>query len=240
MRVWMVALALTTLACGGQEAMSQDAASAEKVAEQAVAAILAGDKETQAPAVCDMLRSGIVSDVFGVDDSLVTYRPGAKFIPHPLCTARWDYPNKAELEAACKEEMTAHTQRRVAAVLAREDFDEEMPGCIYLDHATEVSLTITNMSFDSDAAAVESLESSVAQLEKGLTITVQGKERTTQVDFDDWMDGVGDKAAWAPKHSELSVAADGVRFAVAVRGTGDKSTNQELAIEVARRVEDRL
>ncbi len=81
-------------------------------------------------------------------------------------------------------------------MLARGTFEEEMPGCINSHHATEVSLTVTNQTSDSAAAAVESLESSVAQLEEGITVTVQGKEHTTQIDFDDWMDGVGDKAAW--------------------------------------------
>jgi hypothetical protein len=217
----MVTLAVTAMACGGQEAGSQDVGTAQKQAEGAVAAILAGDRETQAPAVCDVLKSGIVSEVFGVDDGVVTYRPGSKNIPHPLCTARWDAPNKAELEAACKEEMMK---------------GGPMPDCIRSDHATEVSLTVTNLTFDSAAAAVESLEGTVAQLEKGITMTIQGKEHTTQVDFDDWMEGVGDKAAWAPRMNELSVAADGVRFAVAVSGTGDRATNQEKAIEVARRV----
>ncbi len=221
LRAWMVTLTVAAMACGGQEAVSQDVGTPQKQAEGAVAAILAGDRETQAPAVCDVLKSGIVSEVFGVDDGVVTYRPGSKNIPHPLCTARWDAPNKAELEAACKEEMM-----RSGA----------MPDCIMSDHATEVSLTVTNLTFDSAAAAVESLESTVAELEKGITMTIQGKEHTTQIDFDDWMEGVGDKAAWAPRMNELSVAADGVRFAVAVSGTGDRATNQEKAIEVARRV----
>lgn len=226
LRAWMVMLTVAAMACGGQEAVSQDVGTAQKQAEGAVAAILAGDRETQAPAVCDVLKSGIVSEVFGVDDGVVTYRPGSKNIPHPLCTARWDAPNKAELEAACKEEMIARQKR-----------SEGLPDCLLRsDHATEVSLTVTNLTFDSAAAAVESLESTVAELEKGITMTIQGKERTTQVDFDDWMEGVGDKAAWAPRMNELSVAADGVRFAVAVSGTGSGATNQEKAIEVARRV----
>lgn len=103
----------------------------------------------------------------------------------------------------------------------------------------EVALTVIKTQFESNEAAVESLESAVASLEKGLTVTVGGRERTKQVDFEDWMDGVGDQAAWAPALSELSVAANGLRFAVTVRGADD-ATNRERAIALARKVASSL
>lgn len=197
MRAWTVAVVVTAMACGGgQEVASQDMEAAREQAEGAVAAILAGDPETQGPAVCDVLESGVVTDVFGVDGAAVTFRPGSKYVPQPLCTASWD--------------------------------------------DTEVSLTVMKDEYESAAAAVASLERAVAQLEEGITVTVQGNEHTTQVDFDDWMDGVGDKAAWAPGNRELLVAAHGVRFAVAVSGAGDDGACKAKAIEVARRVIDAL
>lgn len=241
MRRWTVALAVAAMACGGgQEAGSQDVEAAQEQAERAVAAVLAGDRETQAASVCDVLRSGIVEEVFGVDAASVTYRPGSKFIPHPLCTASWDAPDQAEREAACQEEVMAHTQRRTQAMLAGETFDEPMPECLQSTRGTSVSLTVTDEAFDSPAAAVASLESAVATLEEGITVTVQGKEHTTQVDFDDWMDGVGDQAAWAPRPRELLVASDGVRFAVTVQGAGDETACKAKAIEVAQRVAAQL
>jgi hypothetical protein len=66
MRKWTAIVAVSALACGVPGSALQDVAAAEKEAERAVAAILAGDGETQGPAVCDVLKSGIVSDVFGV------------------------------------------------------------------------------------------------------------------------------------------------------------------------------
>ena len=185
-------------AWGPQAAMAQDPDVARQQAERAAAAILAGDRGTQGPAVCTVLESGIVEEVFGVESDAVSYRPGSKYVPHPLCIASWDAS------------------------------------------AASVSLTVHNQVFDSSAAAVASLESAVATLERGVTVTVRGKERTTQVDFDDWMEGVGDRAAWAPRNKELLVAANGVRFAVAVKGVGDEAASRATAVEVARRVIDKL
>jgi len=237
MRAWKAGLAILALAAwGAGAATAQDVEKAEKEAEKAVAAILAGDRETQSPAVCDTLRSGIVSAVFGVDEAVVTYRPAQKFVPHPLCTATWDLPDKEAREAACREEMMAHTQRRTQAMMAGRKFDEPMPECLQANQGTSVSLTVMKPKFDSSAAAVASLEDAVTQLEKGITVTVRGKEHTTQADFDDWTSGIGDQAAWSPKLSELLVAANGVRFAVTVRGAGDDDANREKAIAVAKRV----
>jgi len=100
----------------------------------------------------------------------------------------------------------------------------------------EVSLTILDRSFPSRTAAVASLESSVAELSKGVTVEVKGRSHTSRVEFEGWLEGVGDKAAWAPKPRELSVAHGGVRFAVAVRGFGDAAEEKARAIDLARRV----
>jgi len=236
MRAWTAGLAAIAVAWGASAAAAQDVKQAEREAEKAVQAILAGDRETQAPAVCDLLRSGIVSAVFGVDEAIVTYRPASKFVPQPLCTATWDLPDKEAREAACREEMMAQTQRRTQAMMAGKKFDEPMPACLKENQGASVSLTMMKNTYDSPGAAIADLESSVAQLEKGITVTVRGKEHTTQADFDDWMSGVGDKAAWSPQLSELLVAANGVRFAVTVRGAGDGAANRDRAIAVAKRV----
>jgi len=104
----------------------------------------------------------------------------------------------------------------------------------------EVSLTIMRDKFDSPAAAVASLESTVRSLSEGITIEVAGKTHTKQVEFEPFLEGVGDKAAWAPKLSELSVADGATRFAVAVHGAGGDPQNKEVAIELARRIGDAL
>lgn len=212
------------------EATAADGAKAE------VDRILALEKAERPKAVCAILESGILTEVFEIDPSAISYRPGSRSIPHPLCSARWDWPNKAEFEAACQEELTAQLERRIAATVARADFDEPMPECLSKDAATTVSLTMTKPTFASSAEAVASLESTVAQLEEGITFNIGGKLRTRQIDFDDFLDNVGDRAAWAPKLRELSVAHGGVRFAVSVQGAGDNDKSRSLAINLAQKV----
>lgn len=215
---------------GGGQATAADGA------KVAVDRILALEKAERPKAVCAILESGILTEVFEIDPSAISYRPGSRRIPHPLCSARWDWPNKAEFEAACQEELTAQMERRIAATVARADFDEPTPECLSKDAATTVSLTMTKPTFASPAEAVASLESAVAELEEGITFNIGGKERTRQIDFDDFLDNVGDRAAWAPKLSELSVAHGGVRFAVSVQGAGDNNKSRSLAIDLAQKV----
>ncbi|WP_299082244.1 hypothetical protein [uncultured Paraglaciecola sp.] len=97
-----------------------------------------------------------------------------------------------------------------------------------------VSLTLLQQDFASAQDAVVSLENTVAKLSKGVTVTVKGKAHTTKVKFDDWITGLGNKAIWAPKLSELQVAADTERFALSVKGYGDKKQNLVKAIDLAR------
>lgn len=104
----------------------------------------------------------------------------------------------------------------------------------------EVALMIMKAEFDSPDAAVASLESTVETLSAGKTIEVGGKEHTTKVDFEPFIDDVGDLAAWAPKLNELSVADRGVRFAVTVTGVGGSDENKAKAIELARLVGNAL
>ena len=183
---------VAALALFGQAAWAQNVEAIESTIE----AILSGDRETQSPAVCDLLQSGVVAEVFEVDPAALNFRPASRHVRQALCTASW-----AKME---------------------------------------VSLTVIKPRFDSSEAAVQNLESTVARLEEGFTIKVAGRERTTQVDFDDWTEGVGDKAAWAPRLNELSVAAQGMRFAVTVQGASGEGENRDWAILLARRISSEL
>ncbi len=189
----LLALAICCIGCSGGGA----AVSATGGAKAEVDRILALEKAERSQAVCAILQSGFLPEVFQVDPAEINFRPASPVVPHPLCTASWDGADKARIE---------------------------------------VGLTVTNLRFGTAAEAVTSLESTVAQLEEGITIKVRGRERTTQVDFEDFLDDVGDRAAWAPRWSELSVAHEGVRFAVSVRGAGDNEKSRSLAIELAQKI----
>lgn len=147
---------------------------------------------------CEVLGSGVLTDVFEVPEHGWTFRPASRFVPQALCTANAQGADGSP--------------------------------------ALEVALTIVKDRFDSPEAAVASLESTVESLSAGRTIEVGGRTRTLQVDFEPFIDGVGDQAAWAPGLNELSVAHRGTRFAVTVVGMGGPDENRGKAIETANRI----
>jgi len=220
-------------ACGASQEPPSDK-QVEKEVQETLRRAKTGEKVTETDSgrnPCDILRSVGVGETFGVDPSAIEYRPS--FTSHPLCSANWSLPNAEELQAKQGEVMMDYMKRKMAAQAKKEPFDEKMP---ILRTDAGVSLTIVNQEFDSPAAAAAFLESNVATLEKGITVEVRGKKHTTQVQYDDWLSGVGDRAAWAPKLSQLSVAAKGVVYHVTAEVTDDAAENQARAIELARRI----
>ncbi|MGD2070098.1 MAG: hypothetical protein PVI57_15600 [Gemmatimonadota bacterium] len=147
---------------------------------------------------CEVLGSGVLTDVFQVSEDGWSFRPASRFVPQALCTA-----NARSADGSS---------------------------------SFEVALTILKDRFDSPEAAVASLESAVETLSAGRTVEVGGRTRTIQVDFEPFIDRVGDQAAWAPRLNELSVAHRGTRFAVTVTGMGGPEGNRAKAIETATRI----
>ncbi|MEZ5313567.1 MAG: hypothetical protein R2862_07885 [Thermoanaerobaculia bacterium] len=190
--------------------------------------LLAGKGEAMGEGACDVLRSGPLVAVFGDGAASASFRPGSKYVPHPLCLVSWDKPDHDALVAA----RSAYERDKAMARVQKKPFDRAQPPS---DHF-EASLTILKQTYRSAAEAVADLESSVAQLEAGITVTVSGKEHTTQLDFDDLSNEVGDRCAWAPKHRELLVAWGGVRFTVSVRGFDDPAQDRAHAVELARAI----
>lgn len=239
MRKWnalAVVLAIGVAACGGgQEPAPVDT---EKEARETIRRSRTGEKirETKSGLdPCALLRSGVVAEVFAVDPAALTFRAGSS--RHPLCTARWRKPDADRIEAEAPQRMMDYTKRRMEAQQKGQPFDEPMP----VPRAeNEVSLTIVDEAFASEAAAVASLEEVVGRMTRGVTVEVRGEQHTAQVDYEDWMEGVGDRAAWAPKLSQLSVAARGVVFHVGVQASSDAAGNRSQAIELARRVAQAL
>jgi hypothetical protein len=184
---------------------------------------------------CQILGSGIVAEVFGVEAAAIHYRAGS--VAHPLCMASWRKPNADELEAAQGQRIQDWVKRQSQARINGQPFTEKIP-VVKVD--STVSLTIFNETFASPEAAAERLEGMIDTMSKGVTVEVGGRKHTSQVDYDDWTPGVGDRAAWAPKLSELSVAARGVIFHVAVHVASEPAENRAQAIELARRVAGKL
>lgn len=223
---------------GGEQGTSGQAIDGQAVSTQAVDGrgaglrpalerVLASDAEGRGPVACDVLRSGVLSEVFGADADAAVFEPAGRFVSQALCTAAWDKPDREALEAARIE----YESRRGMARIQGRAFDEPLPP--YPRY--EVSLTIINHGYDSAADAVTDLEGVVAGLTHGGTMQPPGGD-PAELMFEGFIDGVGDQAAWAPRLGELSAAHAGVRYAVVVRGFTGPAENKEKAIEFAQRL----
>ncbi|KAB2965704.1 MAG: hypothetical protein F9K16_01195 [Thermoanaerobaculia bacterium] len=239
MRKWLgttLGLAMIAAACGGgQEPVAGEA---EKEARETIRRARSGEKIRQTDSgldPCAILRTGMVAEVFGVDAAALTFTAGSS--RHPLCTARWRKPDADRIEAEAPQQMMDYMKRRMEAQQKGQPFDEKMPSA---RTENEASLTINDEPLDGAADAVARLEQIVAQLGEGITTEVRGRQHTTRVVYDDWTDGVGDRAAWAPGLSQLSVASNGVIFHVGVSASPDAAENRAKAIELARRVAQAL
>jgi hypothetical protein len=196
--------------------------------------ILAIDGAARHEESCTILRSGLVSEIFSVDDSQLTSNPlGITRVPSAYCSVTWDKPDKEALEAACSQMMMDHTQRRVRAMTQREEFNEPIPTCPRVN--LSVSLGIASVH-DSTADAVAALESLVGTLTEGVEIEVQGEQRTARVNYDTWIDDVGDRAVWGSRYGELQIASGRIRFVVTVSGFDDPAENLEWATRLAQRI----
>jgi len=180
---------------------------------------------------CAVLENGMGPDTFGVDAALVSYRRSVpvKSVGHVVCSASWDNPDKAAMDAAYMKKIQDWTRNKTSGT------KEPMPKPP--NSVAQVSVTLVATHFDSPAAAVVSLEDAVATLTKGVTVNVGGKDYEKKSSFGDWLDGVGDKAIFSDS-GELLVADDGKRFSVAVKVSDDPGADREHAVTLARRITD--
>lgn len=218
--VYMCLSCLLVFICGHAHSQADDSLQAT------VERIISGGGEAGGDSACRMLRSGAIAEVFAIESTDVDFREGSRYVPHALCVTSWDKPDAESLHEA----LAAYEMRKAMATAKGEAFSESRPP----SPRHEVSLTILSSRFDSPEAAVRDLEQTVERLGAGVSVEVRGQTRTTQVDFGDWIADVGDKAIWAPRASELSVAYDGLRFAVSVSGQESAENNQEKAIELTQ------
>ena len=221
---------LAALACSVGVALPQDQSDAaiDRAVERAKAGQVspptAAGRET-----CAVLKAAVVPADFGVSASALRYKTGSmeELTGQALCMVAWDRPDKDAINAAYTKAITAY-------IMAPKAQRGERPKPPRLTN--DLSLTIMGQKFSSPAEAVASLEQTVAQLSTGVTRVVRGKEYTTKIEFEDWLDGVGDKAAWSPKYHALHVAANGRRFSVFVQVFDDEAENIAHAIELAKRI----
>jgi hypothetical protein len=178
---------------------------------------------------CAMLENGMVPDTFGVDTALVSYRRSVpvKSVGHVVCSASWENPDKAAMDAAYMQKLQDWTRNNATG--------KKAPMPKPPNSVAQVSVTLVATHFDSPAAAIASLEDAVATLAKGVKVNVGGKEYEKKTSFGDWLDNVGDKAIFSDS-GELLVADDGKRFSVTVKVSDDPDTDREHAIALAAKI----
>ena len=216
---------IVVVACGSSDSSSTGVSS---TAEEAIKKVSKGEPKSMdvSEEACVMLEDGVVSELFGVNPTQLTYRRSipVKRAGHVVCSAMWDFEDKAEREAAYTESVQGWSRGKATGKT------DPMPKPPRL--SASVSITLMNSQFDSAEEAVADLESSVEYLAKGITVSVGGKDYERKTEFGDWIEGVGDKAIFTA-NGELLVAYNGSRFSVVVTVSDDPEMDREQAIVLA-------
>lgn len=192
-------------------------------AESAAAKASERTAATEQPAPCELMTDALLGRHLEFAADATISRSPSKYSPHPLCTVSIPKPNAAELEKAREAAMADYLQRKLRGE------DVKLPS---LNTNYEVSLTLLQPA-ESAAQAQANLDSAMAMLARGITGGTEDIEVTIQADVEP-VTGVGDKAMWAPRLHQLSLADGPQVFHVTVNtGEGD-SADREKAIAIAR------
>lgn len=244
MKYWILSLLIMcTAACGRSEespAIAQNDAQsvadqaveeAQEIVERATSGKLPGGAEGTEG--CRVFDSGLIEEFFSTGETEVTYTSSipVRRAGHVVCFARWDKPNKDELEKAYQIAMMEWGKSIASG--------NKQPQPKISSGTNEVSLTLVANTFDSAGDAVASLEETVATLSEGVSFEVAGKQHETKMEFGPWVDGVGDKAIWSDK-SGLNFAYDAKRYVINVSIYEDEADNREAAIGLAQSVINNL
>ena len=184
----------------------------------------------------------------GAGDALIAFK-GAD-ATHPYCTATWPRTISPEQRQDFEARQQEWVERLMESKIKGEKMNEPSP---VLAEQNSIMLTVAGVEFDNDAAAVAALESLVGQLTGGIEVETESGTASFRLKYDEWLDGVGDRAAWGNANCKLSVAAKSRMFHLDVRmdewaGTRPPESeqdavvavNQPIAIELAQGVIARL
>ncbi len=191
------------------------------------------------PNPCERLSAGVISAGLGITVAAVKTQQGS--FAKEVCTATWDKPNAAALQARQQQDMLRMMKERMAA--QREG--REIPPIKVIRTDNEVTLTYGRQVYKSKAEAGAALQSAMAVLTKGITRTVDVKvgdnkrseTATFQADSVP-VDGLGDQAYWTQKLGQLAVLDGKGFFFLSVRLDDDdnREADKASAIKLARKL----
>ncbi len=184
---------------------------------------------------CAVLSADLVQSVFDIGDAELSFKPGSSKA-NPSCVASWPVPNAQEIKAESAKAMQDYMMAKVAG--------EKDLGPMPLPHLEhEVRLTFAGKSFKNAAAAQTAFDGLLISLKEGITAEAEvgGKKQkhTFRIEYDHEVNGVGERAAWAPKLNQLSFVS-GLHIVHLTVDLGDAVENERMAIEVAQGVVGRL
>lgn len=223
--VIMVISCFPLFACGGG-AGSADVP--ERHSEAATSGVVITD-------VCGVLTADLLQDVFDIGDAELSFKPGSSKA-NPSCKGSWPVPNAEEAKAESAKAMQDYMMAKVAG--------EKDLGPMPIPHLQhEVRLTFGGKGFKDPAAAQVAFDSLLVSLKEGITAEAEvdgtTHKHTFRIAYDHEVNGVGERAAWAPKLNQLSFVT-GRRIIHLTVDVGDAVENERMAVELAQGVIDSL
>ncbi len=216
---------LPLFACGGGSGTAD-------APEKKAAAASSGGTVVDA---CTVLTADLVQSLFDIGDAELAFKPGSSKA-NPSCVASWPVPNAEEVKAESAKAMQDYMMAKVAG--------EKDVGPMPLPHLeNEVRLTFAGRSFKDAAAAQAAFDGLLISLKEGITAEAEvdgtTHKHTFRIDYDHEVEGVGERAAWAPKLKQLSFVSGRQILHLNV-DLGDPAENERLAIEAAKSIGESL
>jgi hypothetical protein len=212
---------LLPLACGGGSGTADTPEKNAKAASSGGTVIDA----------CTVLTADLVRSIFDIGEVELSFRPGSSKA-NPSCVASWPVPNAEEVKAESAKAMQDYMMAKVAG--------EKDIGPMPLPHLEhEVRLTFAGKTFKDAAAAQAAFDGLLISLKEGITAEAEvggtTQKHTFRIDYDHEVEGVGEKAAWAPKLKQLSFVS-GRQILHLTVNLGDPTENERLAIAAAKSI----
>lgn len=179
---------------------------------------------------CSVLTDELLQAHFTIAPDTPINRRLSDYSPHPLCTVTWRKADADEIEARRGEAMNEYIMAKARG---------EKVSIPNFRTDDEMSLTLYQPLFESPGAAQGGLDQAMSVLQKGVSASHKGVEATFQADVVP-VAGVGDKAAWAAKLRQLSVASGRRLFHVTVNTGAEREQELETARAVAGSLAERL
>lgn len=234
MRVLLLLVVVLCTACdGGNEGDSTAATETPGDTQTTAAATAGGNEPGSSP--CELLTEDMVRRALEPGDVEITSEPGTTN-QSAYCQYRWSVPLSAEEEQARNDAAAAWMMARIEARASGEE-PPERPTFPSLDGHVFFNLL---KPFNNAQQAASAFDAMAQRLREGIQVET---EAAGTVEFKGGdsiqLEGIGDKALWDPKLSQVSVVSGPLLFHLKVSLPGDQDPREaaeRLAAELVQRL----